>query len=115
MPADCWSAGVLLYIMLSYALIIYACRLWLDRQDSGHHPFDYGEIAGESDYESRPLVLKSWEEKLSMSYVRNDRRVRRRIVDDEVEFASELWDSLDTGTLLQFFACTIDAVRTSGC
>lgn len=65
----------------------------------GHHPFDYGEISGESEYESEPLVLKSWEEKLSMTYIRNDRRVRRRIVDDDVEFAPDLWESLDDGML----------------
>ena len=66
---------------------------------SGHHPFDYGEITGDSDCESNTLELKSWEEKLSMTYIRNDRRVRRRIVDDDLEFAPELWESLDDGSL----------------
>ena len=59
-------------------------------------------------------MLKSWEEKLSMSYVRNDRRVRRRIVDDEVEFAPELWDALDTGAPHEPLVCVINTVRTSG-
>ncbi|GJE87570.1 kinase-like protein [Phanerochaete sordida] len=100
MPADCWSAGVLLYIMLTYVAILRSLAPNTDHSASGHHPFDYGEIADESDYDSKPLVLKSWEEKLSMSYVRNDRRVRRRIVDDEVEFAAEFWDTLDPARTL---------------
>ena len=67
---------------------------------SGHHPFDYGELADDnSDCDSESLELKSWEEKLSMSYIRNDRRVRKRIIDDDLEFSSEPWDSLEAGTL----------------
>jgi hypothetical protein len=65
---------------------------------SGHHPFDYGDTeAGEDQPELSNLM--SWEENLSLDYVRNDRRVRRRIVDDDVEFCPAIWKCLQDGTL----------------
>ena len=42
--------------------------------------------------------LASWEQKMSLSYVKNDRRVRKRIVDDDVEFQDDIWGSLQDGT-----------------
>jgi hypothetical protein len=35
-----------------------------------------------------------------MSYIRNDRKVRRRIVDDDVEFVPDIWGGLSYGMLL---------------
>lgn len=67
---------------------------------SGHHPFDYGDNTTETEPDQNEMDvtdLRSWEAKLSLSYVRNDRRVRRRIVDDDVEFSKDIWETLDDG------------------
>lgn len=65
---------------------------------SGHHPFDYGR-AEDEDEDSQLEPLNSWEEKASLSYVRNDRRVRRRIIDGDAEFPADIWGSLQDGNL----------------
>ncbi len=54
-------------------------------------------MATDADSQLESLELKSWEEKLSLGYVRNDRKVRKRIVDSEIEFSSDVWDTLHDG------------------
>lgn len=74
---------------------------------SGHHPFDYGKLAEGDEDESQLRPLNTWEEKMSLSYIRNDRRVRRRIVGEEAEFPRDTWGTLDDGmALLLGSSCT---------
>ena len=67
--------------------------------DRGHHPFDYGDAGTNRSVSDKDMEeLASWEEKMSLSYVRNDRKVRKRIIDDAVEFEPSVWGSLNDGT-----------------
>ena len=37
---------------------------------------------------------------MSLSYIRNDRRVRQRIVGEDADFPHDTWGSLEDGTVL---------------
>lgn len=86
---------------------------------SGHHPFDYGRVDEDSESQLDADALDSWDRKASSSYARNDRRVRKRIVDERVDFPRDIWGTLHDGMLANlskgwlYFATTIIFRRIS--
>ncbi|KAF8213251.1 kinase-like domain-containing protein [Mycena galopus ATCC 62051] len=79
MPSDCWSSGVILYIMLS-----------------GCHPFDNDTIFdSSSDWLSH--VQSSHTSQVSRNYDRNEARLKSKIIEGEMEFKPCPWNRLLDG------------------
>ncbi|PIL31727.1 transporter [Ganoderma sinense ZZ0214-1] len=80
MPSDCWSSGIIMYIMLA-----------------GCHPFDYGRVDGESQmysYEPESEDEDYDDSQYSQVSIQTDQLVKRRIVHGEVEFPGYVWDQM---------------------
>ena len=100
-PADCWSAGVILYFMLSYVDPPHSDLALSTHIDiSGKHPFDYGVEPEGTDWPSS-LELQSHDRgsQYWLSSQRNDEVVKRRIIEGDVDFPDEIWGKMPHGEL----------------
>lgn len=99
MPSDCWSAGLILFVMLSCALSIQSCFQTLNAMsfNRGSHPFDYGR---DSYCSCSSSVDDDDDERLSQcsqfSY-HTELETKRRIVNGEIEFTPDIWNDKPDG------------------
>ncbi|KDR85377.1 hypothetical protein GALMADRAFT_53578 [Galerina marginata CBS 339.88] len=112
MPSDCWSAGVVLYIMLSCVLVyrsacystsMVTCFLDLDPSVlfSGAHPFD-NEPRSSSNRITRTQGSRKLEGPyVSESYTQADLKVKEKIIHGEVEYFQDPWLDLRDGPYLE--------------
>ena len=95
MPADCWSVGVILYIMLSYvAQTGITFRNAMTCGFRGSHPFDYHD---NKSTERSSYIDDSYTEASQPSRA-SQQVVKTRIVSGEVDFPNHVWEGIPKGT-----------------
>ena len=101
MPSDCWSAGVILYIML--ACVTQKKSQYLQRSIlvySGCHPFDYERRASSKwvTCSTNNSIIHSQQPSVHRSQA--DARLKERIVRAEVDYFEDPWKQLTDGLLV---------------
>lgn len=108
-PADCWSAGVILYIMLACAL--FAVRdiipdAYICDPARGYHPFDqevttwgsYSQLFGRDTFYDQQRPNHSRLSQAHVPFDLNERSAKERIKNGWFDLSAAIWDSLVDGT-----------------
>ena len=102
MPADCWSAGVILFIMLSCVTAPFICgrkNTILLASSSGSHPFDTGGGPdSHSDWFTHIRESHAVESsQISQTYIHTESKLKARIIGGRVDFGVYPWKELPDG------------------
>ncbi|KAL0580822.1 hypothetical protein V5O48_001198 [Marasmius crinis-equi] len=107
LPADCWSAGVTLYIMLSYVLSLKR----LTGLVCGSHPFDYGTAHQSDNWISQARGSGSSNSRISDLDLHHEMQLKERIVGGGVDFQPKLWRDIPEAQELVFHLLSHDPRR----
>ncbi|KII94186.1 hypothetical protein PLICRDRAFT_153616 [Plicaturopsis crispa FD-325 SS-3] len=106
MPADCWSVGVILFVMLSCVPLfcLNICNTMLKASlrliSRGQHPFDYDhdDTPESSDYYSDSYEDVYDDPTYSHVPRRSEDKVKNRIVNGDLSYGNPVWNTMPDGT-----------------